>query len=53
MRYKKNGFQISDEKLKIINNAEFVKVVKKEPGNDDVYVPITRNGKKFYLIIQK
>lgn len=46
-------FEISAEKLKMIDNAEFVKIVKKEPSKDDVYLPITRNGKRAFLVVQK
>jgi hypothetical protein len=53
MEEKKGEFKISEEKLKIMDNAEFVKVVKKEPKEDDVYVPITKNGKKFFLVVQR
>ena len=53
MEDKKEEFKISEEKLKIMDNAEFVKVVKREPKKEDVYVPITKNGKKFFLVVQK
>ena len=39
-------------KLKMIDNAEFVKIVKKEPSKDDVYLPITRKN-ILWLILNK
>ena len=46
-------FKITEEKLKIMDNAEYFKVVKKEPNEDDVYIPITRNGKKAFLVVRE
>ena len=57
MKYPKNNrefiFKITEERLKIMDNAEFVKIVKKEPDNNDIYIPITRNGKRVFLVVQK
>lgn len=53
MTNEKSEFEISAENLKVIDNAEFVKIVKREPRKDKVYIPITRNGKKAFLVVQK
>lgn len=44
--------ELSDEKLKMIDNSEFVKITKKVRP-DDIYIPITKNGKKAFLVVKK
>lgn len=53
MADKEVEFKITEDELQIMDNAEFFKIVKKEPKGDDVYIPITRNGKKCFLVVQK
>lgn len=52
MANEKSEMKLSEEKIKIIDNAEFVKIVKKA-GPDDIYIPIRKNGKEAFLIVQK
>ncbi len=37
-------FKITEEKLRILDNAEFVEIVRKEPKGDVAYLPIHRRG---------
>lgn len=52
MANEKSEMKLSEEKIKIIDNAEFVKIVRKA-GPDDIYIPIRKNGKEAFLIVQK
>jgi hypothetical protein len=45
-------FKMSAKELKIMDNAEFVKIERKDPGKNNVYVQITRNGKRVFLVVQ-
>ena len=41
---KSTEFKITEEKLKILDNAEFVEIVRKKPKGDVAYLPIHRRG---------
>ncbi len=43
------------EKLKIIDRSRYIRIVKREKdlSENDIYVPIKKNGKKVYIVAQK
>ncbi len=44
----------TEEKLKIINNSRYIKIVKdkKELKQDSIYLPIRRNGQLAYIVVE-
>ena len=44
-----------DEKLKIINNSPYIKIVRKAEKlkDEDVYISIKRKGKTVYIVAEK
>jgi hypothetical protein len=44
-----------NEKLRIIDRSRYIKIVKNEKDltENDIYVPIKKNGKTVYIVVQK
>ena len=43
------------EKLRIIGRSRYIRIVKNEKylGENDIYLPIKKNGKRVYIVAQK
>jgi hypothetical protein len=44
-----------DERLKILDNSRYIRIVKnlKDLTEDDVYIPIKKRGKTVYIVAEK